>query len=623
MSSSNHNEISNSQCETEICTQQDSPYEDFQSSQAEPPSSFNTDGKPWAKLISKSSKNASIFELMPKEADLEGRYNLVTLGRSGSCEIKLPTSVRISNRHCTIYCKLNLSIPGSPFLEAFIEDESANGTFLKYTKLKKHQPQQLRNGDEIYLVNPNISSSNDEEINNYGFYVVLELPNQKLCSSNNRSLRSQNLLEKVLLQRTTTVIRILKEERVITDFYSFCNEIGNGGYGSVYDAIKKDTGTHYAVKVIDIKRCLKLTFGDGDNITEGIQKILKEAEILRKLSHPNIIKLIDIFSDSKNFYLVMELSTGGDIFDRLTKKGRYSEDEAKLVFKQLLEAIDYLHDRKIAHRDLKPENILLASKVNDTEIKITDFGVAGSMEHTRSNTSSSSSQNGLKSFKTFVGTEAYLAPEVIEAKVASGTYDVMADMWSAGVILYVLFAVRYPISSLDMLRNSKMFKYDLSSEPWPKISDLAKDLIRKLLVLDPKKRLSAKEALKHPWLESVNLPTSQSSSSSNSNPPNDFNISSTSISTMIDLTLSQSDNDKANNQIMPPPKSRGKKGSAASSSDATSSPSKNTNKRPIPMDQTNPESPLCDLTTEVETPSKRKKQTNTSITNYFQKKTEK
>ena len=192
----------------------------------------------------------------------------------------------------------------------------------------------------------------------------------------------------------------------------------------------------YAIKKMDIHQFVLKN--QSQSSEEAVRELLKEAELLRLIKHPDIIHLEDVFADSHYLYLVMELLSGGDLFDRLLSKGTYSEGEAMEVTHRLLNAIHFLHVNNIAHRDLKPENILLVSRRSDVEVKLTDFGLAKQI-------------NGSKKLKTYCGTPQYFAPEVYHrqhvkkragaGRTSSGEdvgYTFAADMWSLGVMLYVL-----------------------------------------------------------------------------------------------------------------------------------------------------------------------------------------
>lgn len=339
------------------------------------------------------------------------RFHVHTIGRSAQCAIKFENYSRISNRHCSIFCKQNLSDPQHPYLEAWIEDTSANGTIINKDRLKKNVPRLLHNGDELNLINPDLvrvanSGVTAEDVAKFSFIVTLDLPTppdalgEALTASGN--VRSgltglfnapengqNNNNNNNSLTRNNTVHRLLNQNRNISDYYVLKELLGSGAAGLVYRGISKETGRDWAVKVVDTRQLLI-----SSNTS---QEITKEAELLRSLRHPNIIHLEDIFASGHNVYLVMELSVGGDLFDRITKKQRYQELEAKEVIRQILEAMAYMHENKVAHRDLKPENILLARKDSDVDIKITDFGLAKKLDD----------KGGLKSY---CGTPQYYAP---------------------------------------------------------------------------------------------------------------------------------------------------------------------------------------------------------------------
>jgi serine/threonine protein kinase len=496
----------------------------------------------WARLITKSPEPIT-YELTNIEPDADERHNLILLGRGAQCHIRFDNCPRISNRHCMIYCKMNVSNPHQHFLEAYIEDMSANGTFLnKSTRLSKNVPRLLRTGDELYLVNPELTELSGSNVTamdiiSNAFTVILDLPRPNLGGGMASSLRSQTISSALSqeLGRSSTVIRLLNQQRNIHDFYELRDILGTGAAGKVYRGIKKDTGQEWAIKMID----LRALGGQEDP-----SSITKEAEMLRSIRHPNIIHFEDIFADelAYSIYLVMEISNGGDLFDRISRKKFYSESDAKLVMKQLLEAMAFLHERKVAHRDLKPENILLPHIDNDTYVKITDFGLAKKIDD--------------KGTKTYCGTPQYFAPEVMERKFSTrgaGTYSVAADMWSMGCILYVLLVGAFPFnanSDRALLAAMRSVKYNTKHPRWSAISNDAKDLLNQLLNPDPMHRLTAIGALQHHWIGgggntsqmstmmSIGLPTTLS-------PPPPFPPS---------LDMDKEKKEAVDNLLMPPPK---------------------------------------------------------------------
>ncbi|XP_032873308.1 calcium/calmodulin-dependent protein kinase type IV [Amblyraja radiata] len=263
------------------------------------------------------------------------------------------------------------------------------------------------------------------------------------------------------------------KEDVLEDYYDVEAELGRGASSVVFQCKQKGTEKSYAVKV------LKKTID---------KKVVRtEIGILLRLSHPNIIRLKEIFETPLEINLVLELVTGGELFDRIVERGYYSEKDAADVVRQILEAVAYLHENGIVHRDLKPENLLYASPTPDALLKIADFGLSKIVE-------------GQLSMKTICGTPGYCAPEILRGYA----YGPEVDMWSVGVITYILLCGFEPF--YDERGDQHMYKkilncdYEFVSPWWDEVSLNAKDLVRKLILLDPKKRLTTYQALLHPWV---------------------------------------------------------------------------------------------------------------------------
>lgn len=265
----------------------------------------------------------------------------------------------------------------------------------------------------------------------------------------------------------------------IKNVYSIGSKLGTGGFAVVRKCKRREDGAVYALKVINKKNL------DKDDLV-----ILdSEVAIMRVLNHPNIVRLYDVFDSRSKLCLVLDLLAGGELFDRIIEKGSFTENDASRSMKEMVEALNYLHLKKIVHRDLKPENLLFESKSDTAAIKLIDFGLAGSCaDHP---------------LKTPCGTPNYVAPEILRRQ----PYDTQADMWSAGVILYIILCGFPPFydENDDLGRLYKKIKradYDMPSPYWDKISPDAKDLVKSLLVADPKRRLTAEKVLQHRWISS-------------------------------------------------------------------------------------------------------------------------
>ena len=230
------------------------------------------------------------------------------------------------------------------------------------------------------------------------------------------------------------------------------------------------------------------------------------AIIIHKISgsidHPCIIQLLDVIDTENNLYIILELADGGELFDKILEKIRFSEKEAKLHFYQMVSAVAYLHKKNIAHRDLKPENVLLSNDDSNPLIKISDMGLSKLVDHTTF-------------LQTFCGTPQYLAPEVLISRVrGDGSYGFEVDMWSLGVILYILLCGCPPFSTertdKSLVRQVCDGDYSFPKSKWANISDSAIDLVSKLMTVEKNIRLTAEQALAHPWLneaENVEMAT--------------------------------------------------------------------------------------------------------------------
>jgi len=259
--------------------------------------------------------------------------------------------------------------------------------------------------------------------------------------------------------------------------YNVGRELGSGAFSTVLLATHVDTSLETAVKVVS-----KTKLSDDDYAS-----LMTEIHILSALDHPHIIKLYETFDEGSEFYIVTELVEGGELFDRIVKKAHYNEKEARDLIKSLLETLKYMHGSGIVHRDLKPENLLLTSDADDAEVKIADFGFAKKVRD-------------LLPKETACGTPGYVAPEILRGD----RYNCEVDIWSLGVICYVLLAGYPPFYDEDQRRLFKKIKegrYYFHEDYWGSTSQEAIDLIRKMLCVDQSKRWSAEQLLNHEWIK--------------------------------------------------------------------------------------------------------------------------
>ena len=272
---------------------------------------------------------------------------------------------------------------------------------------------------------------------------------------------------------------VSKADGKLLDSYDVLKQLGKGGYGKVYEVRNKKTG--------EIRACKHLSKLNIKNL----EKFKREIEILKKLDHPNIIKLYEVFESDRSLYLIMEECKGGEIFDRIIEriksKQMYTEKDAAIIFQQVMSCIQYCHNHNICHRDLKPENLLYLNpgSEKDNRIKVIDFGL---------------SQN-IDKLKTKVGTAYYVAPEIL-----NGKYNEKCDIWSAGVILYILLSGDPPFNGeSDSIIYSKILKmhFTFPENKWKNVSKEAKDLLCHMLIPEDQ-RYNASQVLQHPWFNIMN-----------------------------------------------------------------------------------------------------------------------
>lgn len=269
-------------------------------------------------------------------------------------------------------------------------------------------------------------------------------------------------------------------ERDFKERYTLGKLLGHGQFGYTYVAIGKCTGNKVAAKCIEKKQM---------TLPISVEDVKREVRILRTLSgHENVVQFFAAFEDDDLVYIVMELCEGGELLDRILAKkdSRYSEKDAARIVRQMLNVAARCHLNGVVHRDMKPENFLFKSSKDDSPLKATDFGLSDYIKPG-------------KRFRDVVGSAYYVAPEVLNRK--SGPES---DVWSIGVITYILLCGRRPFwdkTEAGIFNEVLKKKPDFREKPWPSISSSAQDFVKKLLVKDPHMRLTAAQALSHPWVK--------------------------------------------------------------------------------------------------------------------------
>ncbi|XP_055108841.2 serine/threonine-protein kinase Chk2 isoform X1 [Symphalangus syndactylus] len=376
-------------------------------------------------------------------------------GRDKSCEycfdeplLKRTDKYRTySKKHFRIFREVG---PKNSYI-AYIEDHSGNGTFVNTELVGKGKRRPLNNNSEIAL-----------SLSRNKVFVFFDL-----------TVDDQSVYPKAL-----------------RDEYIMSKTLGSGACGEVKLAFERKTCKKVAIKIIS-KR--KFAIGSARE-TDPALNVETEIEILKKLNHPCIIKIKNFF-DAEDYYIVLELMEGGELFDKVVGNKRLKEATCKLYFYQMLLAVQYLHENGIIHRDLKPENVLLSSQEEDCLIKITDFGHSKILGET-------------SLMRTLCGTPTYLAPEVL-VSVGTAGYNRAVDCWSLGVILFICLSGYPPFSEhrtqVSLKDQITSGKYNFIPEVWAEVSEKALDLVKKLLVVDPKTRFTTEEALRHPWLQDEDM----------------------------------------------------------------------------------------------------------------------
>lgn len=413
--------------------------------------------------------------------DSGGRQEWLFGRRAEACDYALPTKCnRISNKHFKLWMNTHDKSKNHDS-NVMIQDMSTNGTWINGSKLIKGTNYILTQGDEI-----SVGVGVPTDVIRY----VVHFP---------KAPEDEDTAEDSLT-RTNEGSR--KETGILADFIIRDEIVGSGAFATVKKAIERATGETFAVKIISKKKAL----------TGAVEGVSRELKILQKLHHPGIVSLKAFYEDSESYYLVMEYVPGGDLMDFVASYGSVGEAAGCEIAKQILQAVGYVHSKGISHRDLKPDNILIA-KDDPVTIKITDFGLA-------------KGQDKANMMKTFCGTLAYLAPEVITGKYGAAqkkrylgngktiddSYSNKVDMWSIGCLLFVILTAHLPFSGSTqetLFKNIIAGNYHESLLKENGISLEGRDFLSRLLEIDVSLRLSTREALQHPWIQEISNEESQ------------------------------------------------------------------------------------------------------------------
>lgn len=374
-----------------------------------------------------------------------------------------PVQLFLFSKHCTLYPERN---SGGQVVRVMVRDTSSTGTYIDGEKIGKDNLRELTNGSELSLGFPSSSVAKKSKTHASSFvaFIFKSLEEGTAAAPHPAFLEADGPSQE----------------------YECGKELGSGAFAQVHLCIHRATKKKWAAKIID-----KQKFALNKELRSG--SFRDEIDILKSLQHPYIVGVKDIYETGRYLVIILQYVDGGDLFDLLVSKKRFTEDEAKIIFLQMVEGLQYLHHLNIAHRDLKPENYLVVSKQSDVHVLMADFGLA---------------RFHAGDMKTLCGTPQYLPPElVLQAlgKAKGSTYTQAVDVWSLGVVLYVMLSGYPPFGPKDHKLIMEA-KYDFNHARWKTVSQTAKDLISAMLAKDPQKRLTIDQVRQHPWLVGVEVP---------------------------------------------------------------------------------------------------------------------
>lgn len=424
----------------------------------------------------------------------EMREEELLIGRHAACQVVLEDG-RISARHLRIY----RSSGGKPCY--VVEQLGSNGSYVNGHHMKKGDTRLLQHGDEVSLC-MHARDTRQKPIASFLFLIAgnpeeeglkpkpaVALPIGAVARPRAPPAPRQQDLGGEGSPGSSSSRHVT--DHWVHDRWDLGASLGSGFFSKVRVGLQVESGARRAVKIVDRSKFLAFQTRNGSHLT-----LSSEAEVLTSLDHPGIVRFHEWFQTDAHFFLVMELVEGGDLLDYIMCNGCYSEPVALRLFRELISAMEYLHSRNIVHRDLKPDNILLTERSENAHLKIADFGLA------RTNTRSCDC-------RTFCGTPQYFAPELVNTLRGqaegqpSGGYGKQVDMWSLGVILYIMLSGVPPFDEeagqLYQLILEGRYEFDVPQ--FNVVSHEAKDMVRRLMTVDPKERITVMQAARHAWLQ--------------------------------------------------------------------------------------------------------------------------
>ena len=409
------------------------------------------DEYPWCALVPNSNSGS--------DSTISIAGDKFEIGRIAGADRVLDNPA-ISTHHCVIERE---RVGGK--WEIYLRDLSQNGVFVGEEKIGKGNKVKLQEGDFVRLISSTIPMYKQYDLS----YIFHDLT-----------------------QKTDRELAMMRD---ISELYFIDQEIGKGAHASVKLGIHKATGKHVAIKIINHQ---KFELSNSEQIP--IEEQVREVDILRRISHKNAIRIIDVFPQPNEMFIVMDYAAGGNLFDLIKARGRITEDDSKVIMKQLCSVVKYLHGIGVAHRDIKPENILLASPNDVLKIRLTDFGLAKMF-------------SDFSMLRTTCGTPLYLAPEVLEK---SGSYTEAVDIWSLGVVLWVMLTASRPFPKTHQTSRRVDYSQSLnfSTPPLPLLSQDVKDFLSGAIRVLPAERFTIFQMCDHSWLSQ--LPNSDQDSNSSS-----------------------------------------------------------------------------------------------------------